>query len=132
MSDNSLKKLPANPLINRKGKWITIVANDEATIAGNKSRIDCLTTSNLFAFGFSSCPRYICSITTIASSRISPIEAAIAPNDIMFIVIPAKYKSRILNANVTGIVRVTTRLALHALKKITITIRARISPSTIV
>ena len=90
VSDNSLKKLPASPLIRRKGKWMTMVLSEEATMAGNRSRMASRTTRNLLSSGFSSCTRYICSMMTMASSIIRPTEAAMAPSDMMLMVMPTR------------------------------------------
>ena len=43
VSDNSLKKLPASPLMSLNGKCMTMVASDDATMAGNKSCTALLT-----------------------------------------------------------------------------------------
>lgn len=46
----------------------------------------------------------------------SPTEAAIAPRDITLMLIPARWQRSMLNATVTGMVSITTRLDLHALR----------------
>ena len=66
---------------------------------------------------------------TMASSMMSPTDAAMAPKDMTLIVIPAKWHSRMLKATVTGMVSMTTMLDLHERRNNTMTARARKSPS---
>ena len=65
----------------------------------------------------------------MASSIMSPTEAAIAPNDMILMVMPTRCNTKNEKATVTGMVRITTRLERHERRKRMMTIMASNRPS---
>src|ERR1700712_4359212 len=91
---------------------ITIVLMEEPTMAGNKYRIALWIKVVDGSLGCSSCVLCICSTTTMASSIMRPIEAAMAPSVMMFNVYPILYKQISVRQIVMGIVNKIVALAL--------------------